>query len=101
MDGKYSKEEIRRIAEDMVEDLKGCEDGMVTTTNRMSLAYGHTDMDVSDLFELHYALLKTAEMHNIELDMSEHNDKDEGLPFDLTFVVRKRSSAPEKHDADR
>ena len=32
MSEKYSKADLRHIAEDMIEDLRECEDGTITTT---------------------------------------------------------------------
>ena len=49
-------------------------------------------METFDLFDLHDALFKAARANHITLDMSEHKDKVEGLPFNLTFVVRNKKA---------
>ena len=58
MSEKYSKADLRHIAEDMIEDLRECEDGTVTTTGRLARDYGYDDMETFDLFDLHDALMK-------------------------------------------
>ena len=40
MSERYSKSDIREIAEYLVEDLRECEDGTVTTTGRLARASG-------------------------------------------------------------
>ena len=92
MSERYSKSDIREIAEYLVEDLRECEDGTVTTTGRLARASGYDDMETFDLFDLHDALFKAARANHITLDMSEHKDKVEGLPFNLTFVVRNKKA---------
>lgn len=92
MSEKYSKADLRHIAEDMIEDLRECEDGAVTTTGRLARDYGYDDMETFDLFELHDALFRAAKANKITLDMSEHEGKVEGLPFNLTFVVRNKKA---------
>ena len=49
---KYSKADLRHIAEDMIEDLRECEDGTITTTGRLARDYGYDDMETFDLFDL-------------------------------------------------
>ena len=92
MSERYSKSDIREIAEYLVEDLRECEDGTVTTTGRLARASGYDDMETFDLFDLHDALFMAARANHITLDMSEHKDKVEGLPFNLTFVVRNKKA---------
>lgn len=92
MSEKYSKADLRHIAEDMIEDLRECEDGTVTTTGRLARDYGYDDMETFDLFDLHDALFRAAKANKITLDMSEHDGKVEGLPFNLTFVVKNKKA---------
>ena len=92
MSEKYSKADLRHIAEDMIEDLRECEDGTVTTTGRLARDYGYDDMETFDLFDLHDALFRAAKANKITLDMSEHEGKVEGLPFNLTFVVKNKKA---------
>ena len=90
MSENYSKSDILDIAESMIEDLRECEDGTVTSTTKLAHICGYDDMETSDLFDLHHALLRTARANHITLDMSEHKNKDEGLPFNLEFVVKNK-----------
>lgn len=92
MSENYSKADIRHIAESMIEDLRECEDGTVTSTGRLARKFGYEDMETFDLFELHDALFRAAKANRITLDMSEHDGKVEGLPFNLTFVVRNKKA---------
>ena len=80
MSEKYSKADLRHITEDMIEDLRECEDGTITTTGRLARDYGYNDMETFDLFDLHDALFRAAKANKITLDMSEHEGKVEGLP---------------------
>lgn len=93
MNGKYVKSDLEQMAEAMIKELCECEDGLITTTARLAAHFGYDDLNVHDLFELHIALFKAAEAHKIELDMSEHRNKEEGLPFNLTFVVRNQKQS--------
>lgn len=92
MSDKYSKNDIKYIAEDLVEELRECKDGTVTTTAMLAKKYGYDGMEMEDLFDLHDALFRTAKAHKITLDMSEHDGKVEGLPFNLTFIVRNKKA---------
>ena len=83
MSEKYSKADLRHIAEDMIEDLRECEDGTITTTGRLARDYGYDDMETFDSFDLHDALFRAAKANKIILDMSEHEGKVEGLPFSI------------------
>lgn len=65
MSEKYSKTDLRHIAEDMIEDLRECEDGAVTTTGRLARDYGYDDMETFDLFDLHDALFRAAKANKI------------------------------------
>ena len=92
MSSKYSKEELRRIAESLIDDLRECEDGMETTTGILARSNGYDDMDMDDLMELHDILFRTAKAHHITLDMSAHEGKIEGLPYNLDFVVKNKKA---------
>ena len=92
MSGKYSKADIRHIAESMIEDLRECEDGTITSTSRLAYKFGYMDLETEDLYELHDAIFRVAKANKIKLDMSEHDGKVEGLPFNLTFVVKNKKA---------
>ena len=44
--------------------------------------------DAKTLFPLHFAIFDEAEENSLELDMTKHENKFEGLPFNLDYVVR-------------
>lgn len=71
MSEKYSKADLRHIAKIMIEDLRECEDGTVTTTGGLAQDYGYDDMEAFDLFNLHDALFCAAKANKIVLDMPE------------------------------
>ena len=67
MSEKYSKADLRHITEDMIEDLRECEDGTITTTGRLARDYGYNDMETFDLFDLHDALFRfMAILHSVK-----------------------------------
>ena len=91
---KMSSEEIRHIAEDMVEGLRECEDGYITTSGRLAKDYGYGEEELGfvGMFDLHETLLRVAKANHITLDMSSHEGKVEGLPFNLDFVVHNKKA---------
>lgn len=92
MNEKYSKEDLLYIAEELVEELRECKNGTVMTTATLARDYGYERMDDSDLFELDRALRREARANRITLDIAEHNGKEEGLPFNLPFVVKNKKA---------
>lgn len=42
-ESKMSREEIRHIAEALVDELRECEDGYITTTGRLVAALGYSE----------------------------------------------------------
>ena len=93
MSDKYSKNDIKYIAEDLVEELRECEDGTVTTTAMLAKKYGYDGMEMEDLFDLHDALFRTAKANKITLDMSEHDGKVEGLPLQSDIHCPQQKSS--------
>lgn len=83
MSKNYTKEELRLIAEELVEDLRECENGTNISTSQLikAVGYDQDSFDLYDLFDIHAALLRAARSNYITLDMSAHKDKVEGLPF--------------------
>lgn len=92
MSKKYTKAYIRNIAEDLIEELRECEDGTVTSTWELAKQSVYDDLEDADLFELHDALMRTAKANKIRLDMSEHENKAEGSPYHLTFTVHNQKA---------
>ncbi|HAE15778.1 MAG TPA: hypothetical protein DCG51_04435 [Erysipelotrichaceae bacterium] len=85
----YSDSEIRNLAEYLIEDLRECEDGTVTSTYELAKKSGYEDLD---FFELDNALRRSAKENKIILDMSEHDGQAEGLPYNLTFTVHNQKA---------
>ncbi|OFK22804.1 hypothetical protein [Olsenella sp. HMSC062G07] len=50
-------------------------------------------MDTAYLFDLHAAIMLLFETHGLRLDMSRHDNKVEGLPFNLDYDVWHRKDA--------
>ena len=86
----YPKEEILQIAEYLVEELRELEDGTSTTTAKLAGDCGYDDMEMSELFELDEALFKAARKNHIKLDSSPHKRLEEGLPFNLDFIIKNK-----------
>ena len=89
-----SKEEIRYIVNDMIEELRECEDGTDITTGQLIQLVGYDldEYDDEDMSDIHFALLKAAKAEHITLAMSAHDYKLEGLPFNLDFIVHNRKA---------
>lgn len=89
MGDNYSKADLRHIAEYLIEDLRECENGTVTTTRRLLdyAGYDVSEFEEWDLFDIHDSLFRAAKANHIKLDMSAHEGRLEGLPFNLDYVV--------------
>ena len=84
------KEEIKFCVRDMIGSIRELPDGTRITTAQLlnSLCYNN-DRDLQrHLMEIHYELLQAAKAEGITLDMSSHDGKTEGLPYNLDFVIR-------------
>lgn len=94
MSENYSKADLRHIAEDLIEDLRECEDGTDITTWQLvnSAGYEMNEFGEWDLFDIHDALFRAAKAHHITLDMSVHEGKVEGLPYNLDFIVHNKKA---------
>ena len=90
MSDKYTKADLRHIAEYMIDDLRECEDGTTTTIAELVKNQGYDDMGMDDLQVLHKELFRIAKANKITLDMSENEGKEEGLPFSREFVVKNK-----------
>ena len=94
MRNRYSEDDLLHIAEWMVDDLRECEDGTVTTTALLleDLGYNLNNFEQEDLFVVHDALLKEARAKHITLDMSAHGNRAEGLPYNLDYIIRNKKA---------
>ena len=64
MSEQYSKTDLQAIAEDLIEELRECEDGMDITICRLlrSSGYDLDEFDHRDLFDIYDALFKAAKL---------------------------------------
>ena len=84
------KEEIKFCVRDMIGRIRDFPDGTRITTAQLlnSLCYNN-DRDLQrHLMEIHHELLQAAKAEGITLDMSIHDGKIEGLPYNLDYVIR-------------
>ena len=81
-------EAVAAVVQQLISRIKELPDGTCTTTGRLlhELGVDYTDWS-DDLMEVHFAFLKAAEAEDIFLDFSSHNDKFEGLPYNLDFTI--------------
>lgn len=91
MNEYYTKTDLRRIVRAVNKKLRECEDGTDTTTCQLIMAAGYDDNKLSegDLLDIHEALFRAAKTSKITLDMSAHDGMEEGLPYNLDFIVRR------------
>ncbi len=93
---KWTKDEIISLSRDLLEELRDCEDGTVTTTCQLlaDLDYDVSDsgdFSLSDLFEIHNQLWRLARENHILLTLLSQGIS-EGLPFFLEFIVRNKKA---------
>ena len=87
----------------MIQVLRELPDGTEITTFQLVRKAGFdvSIYDAKTLFPLHFAIFDEAEENSLELDMTKHENKLEGLPFNLDYVVRhtgKSSLVPEEKE---
>lgn len=89
-----TKTELRHIAEDLVDELRELPDGYEITSAQLlsKVGYHPDDMEFEELFDFHNALSRAAKANHITLDMSKHENKVEGLPWNLDFAVRNKKA---------
>lgn len=82
--------ECRRLINRLIERIKDEPDGYNVSTFQLMMEAGIDveKYDDSDLFKINDALFDMAAKEYILLDMSAHEDMDEGLPYHLDFVVK-------------
>ena len=91
MNEYYTKTDLRRIVRAVNKKLRECEDGTDITTCQLVVETGYDVKRLSegDLLDIHEALFRAAKASNITLDMSAHEGMEEGLPYNLDFIVRR------------
>ena len=85
---KIKRDEIVSV---LIGFLKKAPDGYNNTSARLLMAAGYDLKDFTglDMLEIHFALFDEAEKAGLTLDMSSHDDKEEGMPYSLDFFLRK------------
>ena len=85
------KNKLEGIIPVLIERLKASPDEYDITTAQLLKVAGYRldDFEFMDLFDIHFALFEAAEKAGLTLDMSSHENKVEGLPFNLDFTLRK------------
>ena len=95
-----NEREIREAAAMLAGALKDAPEGYETTTRRLlrDVGYGPDAFGEGDLTEIHSALFAQAEKEGICLDMSAHDGRLEGLPWDLDFAVRRKGEERKREE---
>lgn len=87
---KSDIDEIVRVLLKRIRELPG---GTETSTAKLIWEIFNNPRDPHVSFmEIHFALLDAAKKEGIDLDMSKHDGKAEGLPYNLDFVIRQALS---------
>lgn len=86
-----AKAKLNKIIPVLIEHLQNAPDGYDITSAQLLKVAGFSldDFEFMDFFDIHFALFEAAEKAGLTLDMSSHEDKVEGLPFNLDFILRK------------
>lgn len=85
-----NKSEIDDIVRVLLKRIRELPEGTETSTAKLIWEIFHNPRDLcGSLMEIHFALLDAAKKEGIDLDMSGHEDRVEGLPCNLDFVIRQ------------
>mgnify|MGYP004460882603 CR=1 FL=1 len=88
MSSQLAENEIKEIAKELVEELRDREDGERITTALLLKESGFCqEYDPLDLIRIHETLVEASNNAGITLDMSEHENKMEGLSYNLDFII--------------
>lgn len=88
------KDELENLVSLMIDDLYTFEDGTSITTLQLiqKVDYEPDEFSENELHEIHGMLFQKAEEVGIVLDMSQHEYKLEGLPYNLDFIVHNKNA---------
>ena len=89
MNRQYSDKKIDKIAEKIVNRLQKQENGFESSVGEMADELGYSNMEILDMMELNQRVFAQAEEQGLVLDMSMHDGLEEGLPFNLVFVLKR------------
>ena len=88
-----NKPEIDEIVRVLLKRIRELPEGTETSTAKLIWEIFNNPRDLrGSLMEIHFALLDAAKKEGIDLDMSGHEDRVEGLPCNLDFVIRQALS---------
>lgn len=88
-----NKTEIDEIVRVLLKRIRELPEGTETSTAKLIWEIFNNPRDLrGSLMEIHFALLDTAKKEGIDLDMSKHDGRVEGLPCNLDFVIRQALS---------
>lgn len=88
-----TNEEIREISQELLEYLRELTDGTrITTFLLLQESRNCEEFDSIDLMRIHEDLVSLAKNSNISLDMSEHDNKLEGLSYNLDYIVHNKDA---------
>ncbi len=92
-----NNEELKTIVSSLIDKLKEVPEGYDTTTYLLlgDAGYDAESFDDEDLMNIHSELFNEASSSGLNLDMSAHFGKFEGLPYDLDYIVKKTGSCNE------
>lgn len=88
MNEQYKFGDILDAADEIIDDLTDCKDGTVFTIKQLADDYGLSDLDDNGFNVLYHALIECAKSAGISFDFSEHEETEEGNPYDIPFAVR-------------
>lgn len=91
--GILTNEEIHDISQELVENLRELTNGTRTTTFLLlQEGWKNEEFDPIDMVRIHEELMNLARINNISLDMLEHDNKMEGLPYNLDYIVHNKDA---------
>lgn len=80
----------KNIVTKAVEYIEGLADGEKISTSEVLKIVGIETIDVAEGFKYHSTICDEIKKRGIvELDMSEYEESDVGLPYNIPFIIRK------------
>ena len=94
MSERYTRADLRHIAENLIEDLRECEDGTDFTTSGLlrNAGYDMDSFEEGDLYDIHTSLFRSSKSNHITLDMSGSNGLAEDQPYNQDFIVHNKKA---------
>ena len=97
-----NKPEINETVRILLKRIRELPEGTETSTAKLIWGIFNNPRDLQGSFlDIHFALLDAAKQEGIYLDMSGHEGKDEGLPYNLEFVILRASVRSGNHFGTR